>query len=74
MEKTTEMKKKANEESEREAKLCQGAMWKLVSLMLLLFVISQLNNTRSAFYKHIRLQKEEALPVTPHIYHRRNFN
>lgn len=33
------------------------AMWKLVSRLL--FVISQLNNRRSAYYKHIRIQKKK---------------
>lgn len=33
------------------------AMWKLVSRLL--FVISQLNNRRSAYYKHIRIQRKK---------------
>lgn len=37
------------------------AMWKLVSRLL--FVISQLNNRRSAYYKHIRIQRKKEQPA-----------
>lgn len=43
------------------------AMWKLVSRLL--FVISQLNNRRSAYYKHIRIQKKNSQPCSSYVCH-----